>query len=198
MNKLMGFYELREMSLPSIPWKEYTPDVELDPNILWTIRTAVYKGKDLNLPRKVGVDSIKAKRFGDKIYNELIDIGMVIYYPYFVAKKSGNLNVYQNKVVIEAVKNDLWNLVSLSDREVTIIINEGIHYNGNAEFLEKEEIKSLMNHVPEIRKLFRSELISGENILLEWSYAFNCDINARPIGNKYLVFYEARTIKEYC
>lgn len=29
---------------------------------------------------------------------------MIIYYPYFIAEKSGTLNVFNNKVVIEAVR----------------------------------------------------------------------------------------------
>lgn len=31
---------------------------------------------------------------------------MIIYYPYFIAEKSGTLNVFNNKVVIEAVKDE--------------------------------------------------------------------------------------------
>ena len=54
MNKLMGFYELRELSIPTIPWKEYFPGVELSDEFLWTIRSAVNHGDDLNLPRLVG------------------------------------------------------------------------------------------------------------------------------------------------
>ena len=49
MNKLMGFYELRELSIPTIPWKEYFPGVELSDEFLWTIRSAVNHGDDLNL-----------------------------------------------------------------------------------------------------------------------------------------------------
>ena len=50
MNKLMGFLELKEMSLPSIPWKQYTGNEKLDEKYLWTIRSAVYRGEDL--PRR--------------------------------------------------------------------------------------------------------------------------------------------------
>lgn len=35
MNKLMGFLELKEMSLPSIPWKQYTGNEKLDVDNLW-------------------------------------------------------------------------------------------------------------------------------------------------------------------
>ena len=46
----------------------------------------------------------------------------------------------------------------------------------------------------EIRKIFRDELTEGKSILFEWSFARDCDLNKVPIGNEYLVFYEARTV----
>ena len=117
MNKLMGFLELKEMMLPSIPWKQYTGNEELSDDFLWTIRSAVYRGDDLNLPRSVGKDADESKKFADDLLRKINDNGMVIYYPYFVAKKSGTLEVRRDCVVIEAVKDDLWNLVTYSDRK---------------------------------------------------------------------------------
>lgn len=55
MNKLMGFYELKNMQLPSIPWAEYTGNEPFSEQLLWTVRSAVFHGDDLNLPRIVGV-----------------------------------------------------------------------------------------------------------------------------------------------
>ena len=66
MNKLMGFYELRELSIPTIPWKEYFPGVELSDEFLWTIRSAVNHGDDLNL-------HIQDRRSGTGIKKELHD-----------------------------------------------------------------------------------------------------------------------------
>ena len=60
MNKLLGFYELKDSVLPTIPWKEFNKEVKLDSNILWTVRSAVYRGEDLNLPRAVGVNALDA------------------------------------------------------------------------------------------------------------------------------------------
>ena len=65
MNKLMGFLEWKEMSLPSIPWKQYTGNEKLDEKYLWTIRSAVYRGEDLNLPRLVGEDAENATKFAE-------------------------------------------------------------------------------------------------------------------------------------
>ena len=79
MNKLMGFYELKESSLPTIPWQLYTPSVQLDNTKLWTIRSAVNRGDDLNLPRLVGKNAVEAKQFADNLYEKLRDKGIVIY-----------------------------------------------------------------------------------------------------------------------
>ena len=49
--------------------------------------------------------------------------------------------------------------------------------------------------MPEIRKLFKDDLLEGKSALLEWSFAVSCDVNKNPAGDEYLVFYEARTIK---
>lgn len=197
MNKLMGFLELKEMRLPSIPWKRYTGNEDLSNDFLWTVRSAVYRGDDLNLPRSVGKNAEESKRFADNLLQKLNDNGMVIYYPYFVAKKSGTIEVRNNSVIIEAVKEDLWNLVTYSEREVTIVArnNEKTEFVGNSSFLSKDEQNQLYSHVPEIRKIFRDDLLEGNAALLEWSIAVSCNTDKSPSGEEYLVFYEARTVK---
>lgn len=195
MNKLMGFFELRSSSLPVVRWEEFNKNTVLDNNLLWTIRTAVFHGDDLNLPRLVGCNSYEAAKFAKKTLKELDGNGIVIYYPFFVAEKSGTMNVFKNNVVIEAVKDDLWNLVTYSDREVTLLISEQkVEYNGNKDFLSADETQELCANVPKLRHMFRDYLTEGKSVLVEWSYAYNCDINKNKVGNKYLVFYEARTV----
>lgn len=194
LNKLMGFYELRAMQLPAIPWKEYKGDQKLDSRVLWTIRSAVFRGDDLNLPRKVGVTSDEATKFANELWLEMKDKGIVIYYPYFIANKSGTLEVKSDKVIIEAVKNDLWNLVTYSKKDVTYqISNEGVLVDGDASFLLEKEKDELLLYCNEIKRMFRAEILEGKGILLEWSYARNCDISGEPVGEEYLVFYEIRT-----
>ena len=195
MNKLMGFYELSEMDIPSIPWKEYTGKETFDSNYLWTIRSAVFRGSDLNLPRLVGATAQEAKTFADALYSKLKDKGIVIYYPYFLANKSGTLNVFLDRIVIEAVEKDLWNLVTYEDREVTIDIKKDeINVSGNGDFLSQKELDRILANVPAVKKSFRDFFFDGESVLLEWSLAQNSDLKKNPVGEEYLVFYEARTV----
>lgn len=195
MNKLMGFFELKKLNIPTIQWKEYKYDTELDDSILWTIRTAVLKGDDLNLPRSIGENAQVSKKIADQILEKLSGNGIVIYYPYFIAKKSGTLNLNCDSIIIEAVKDDLWNLVTYSEREVTIRINDGkIKYDGDSSFISHDELNIILDQIPKIKASFRDYFTEGKSILLEWSFAFNCDKEKRIIGNEYLVFYEVRTI----
>ena len=195
MNKMMGFYELKESGLPAIRWEEFEKTTSLDSRNLWTIRSALQKGNDINLPRLVGERAEKAQKFALELYEKIKDNGMVIYYPYFVAEKSGTLNIYKDKVVIEAVKEDLWNLVTYSDCEVTIVIQEEkMEFRGNKEFLNQNELMELMLYARKVKGMFRYELIEGKSVLLEWSYAYDSDIEKKRIGSNYLIFYEIRTV----
>lgn len=196
MNKLLGFFELKELSLPSVPWKEYKSNTKFDDNLLWTVRNSVTKGKDLNLPRIVGKTAEEAKSFANTSLNMFGEDGMVVYYPYFVAHKSGTLDIFKDKVVIEAVNEDLWNLVTHSKKDVTIVIDKDNNkeFVGNKNFLEDEELQEILSYVNEIRRKFYQDLSINKSVLLEWSFASNCDINKNPIGNPYLVFYELRTV----
>ena len=81
MNKLMGFFELRDSGLPTIPWREYTGTEVLQPDLLWTVRSAVYRGADQNLPRVVGVTAEEAETFARDLHDRQKDAGMGGYYP---------------------------------------------------------------------------------------------------------------------
>lgn len=195
INKLMGFYELKESGLPSIPWEKFDEKMNLDPKLLWTVRTAVIQGEDLNLPRKIGVSAKEAYEFAQKQNSILGDKGLVVIYPYFIAEKSGTLEVQSDKQIIEGVYKDLWNFVTYNKRDVTIIRSYNDTYiNGEESFFDKLELAELDKQVIKIKKKFRSSLITNKSILLEWSFAYNTDINHKKIGQKYLVFYEIREI----
>lgn len=195
MNKLMGFFELKHSGLPTIKWNEFNKNIIFDEKKLWSIRSALYHGNDLNLPRRIGATAKEAWDFACSLSKELQDKGIVIYYPYFIAEKSGTLEVNWNETIIEAVKDDLWNMVTYSDRDVTLrYIGDDVIIDGNPHFLDENELSELLKNANHVKRLFRNELIDGQSILLEWSFAYDCDSEKKAIGNKYLVFYEARTV----
>jgi len=196
MNKYMGFFELKRMNLPSVPWKQFTRDTVLDENLLWTVRVAVENSNDLNLPRAVGVRAHEAEETGRKLLEEYSGKGMVIYYPYFIAQKSGVLDIDSQRTVIEAVDRDLWNLVTLGRKDVTAVFpQEGEpKFFGNKEFLSEKETRELLKYADIIRGRFRQELIVGKNVFAEWSYAYDTDAGSKPVSDLYIVFYELRCL----
>ncbi len=195
MNKLMGFYELKDINIPTVPWEMYSRDVMLDSSMLWTIRVAVKSGDDLNLPRAVGVTAEVAAEKGIALLEKYKDTGMVIYYPYFIADKSGVIDIRADRTVIEAVDKDLWNLVTHGRKDVTIIHGgDSVKYAGDKEFLSEEELELLNKYINRIKSYYREEISEGKSIIAEWSFAYNTDIDHKPLGEKYLVFYELRSI----
>jgi len=224
MNKYMGFYELREISIPTVPWQLFTADTGLDSNLLWTVRVAVEGGNDLNLPRAVGVSAEEAVKKGRELLKEYSGKGIVIVYPYFIAQKSGMLDISSTRTVIEAVNKDLWNLVTYGSRNMTAVFPfgladegavqmvigrggssdscsksetsdmGGVQIFGDEAFLDTEEQKELLKYSAVLRGRFREKLSEGKSIFAEWSYAFRTDMEHEPIGDRYLVFYELRVL----
>lgn len=195
MNKLQGFYALQKLNLPAIPWKKYDKSLSLDSNILWTIRSAVMEGDDLNLPRMVGVTADEAENFANMLYGQLSPKDLIVYYPFFIAKKSGVLDISNRRITIEAVKEDLWNLVTYNNKDVTIIFeDEDIDFIGDEKFLSHDELIQLIDISTQLKKQLKSELDTGKSVLLEWSFAYKSDINKSPVGDMSLIFYEIRTV----
>lgn len=195
MNKLLGFYELKSNGLPSVEWRKYTSGAELDNNILWTIRSAVEKGDDLNLPRLIGATSEEAKKFADNLLFKLGENDLIIYYPYFIAEKSGVLEIALDKIVIEAVHEDLWNLVTNNNKDVTIIISDNEKtIIGESDFFDDNELAKLLSYVSMLKNRYRDYLFEGKSIFLEWSFSYRSTVDKNKIGDKTLVFYEIRTV----
>lgn len=195
MNKLMGFFELRDSGLPSVPWKIFDEDSKMDKDYLWTVRTAVDKGEDTNLPRIVGKNSDEAYLGAIKLYEYYKNKGMIVYYPYFIADKSGVVDVNNDRVVIEAVEKDLWNFVTNGNKNVTIILGKDKNsYDGDSNFLSNDEINLLIKNINIIKHKYRDNINEGYSMVAEWSFAYNTDINKKATGDKYLVFYELRSI----
>jgi len=143
MNKLQGFWELKTLILPSVPWERYTGSQTLDKNKLWTVRVAVLKGNDFNLPRKVGVTADEAEAFARNLLKTLGKNDLVIYYPYFIAQKSGTLQVDYSRTVIEGVDKDLWNLLTHNRRDITVIQEKAKHiFTATKTSLRPKNLKS--------------------------------------------------------
>lgn len=197
MNKYLGFYELKSLNIPTVRWERFTYDTELDRSKLWTIRVAVEKSKDLHLPRLIGAGAEEAEKKGKELLEVYSNRGMVIFYPYFIAEKSGVLEINNTRTVIEAVENDLWNLVTFGIKNVTMVYpnapNGGnIVYHGDREFLSCEELDELRRCSGVIRGAYRDELNEGRSMLAEWSFAYDTDVSRQPGSERYLVFFELR------
>lgn len=191
----MGFFELKDSGLPSVSWKQFNENTVLDDNYLWTVRMALYEGSDFNLPRIVGKSAEEAYQGGKELYSKYKHNGIIVYYPYFIADKSGTMQINNDETIIEAVDKDLWNLVTLNNKDVTIIkSNEDTKVYGNEQFLSEKELDELFTYEKRVKSLFRSYIISGKTLILEWSYAYKTNANSDKIGDKYFVFYEIKEV----
>jgi hypothetical protein len=122
---------------------------------------------------------------------------LVIYYPYFLALKSGTMSIQEERTVIEAVNRDLWNLTTAGRRDVSMAVqldSGDMSIFGEETFLEPDEISELLRYDKILRAYNHHQLFGSTTVMVEWSYAMNSDLDRRPTGNKYLVFYEYRLL----
>ena len=195
MNKLEGLYELKNLKIPSIDWHIYSHDTVLDNNHLWTIRTAIYNGLDLSLPRSFGKDAHTSKLFADKLLDQIKDKGIVIYYPYLIAEKSGNLQFNKDRIIIEAVEGDLSNLLNGSRVDVTYIWNAEVkEITGDKDFLSINDQIRLLSYVDYLKRRYSEYMILGYEIQLEFSFAFDSSLYGDKVGNRKLIFFEIITL----
>lgn len=89
-------------------------------------------------------------------------------------------------------------MVTESERNVTLYYDiansEGNWMDGDENFLSGDEKKMLLKYADKGRYAFRNYIAEQKNILLEWSFAYQCNAQGEKTGEKYLVFYEARTV----
>ena len=191
MNKLLGFYELKKSGFPTVKWEEFSELTELDENKLWTIRTAVFTGNDTALPKLIGKRACVSYQFAKEQSKLLKDKGIVIYYPFFNAEKSGNIIVSKDNILIEAVDKDLWNLTD--GKTPDFRFNNGKTELGE-DFISDKELQELLCYAEKSRTIFPQIHKDNKTVLLEWSFAYNTNLNKDNIGDKYLIFYEAKEI----
>lgn len=199
MNKLFGFHELKELSIPSVDWKEFKSGTVLDSNKLWTIRTAVLSGSDTSLPRMVGKPAKECMEYAESLLKNYRGKLFVVYYPFFGAVKSGTMMVGKDTTVIEAVYKDLWNLVDLHkiDYSARVLKSGNVKVtSGELDLFNESELNSLIKYAEKVRVYFNKAIRSNELVLLEWSFARDLDTNGEEIGEPYLIFYEVRTIED--
>ena len=195
MNKLEGLYELRRLSIPTIDWKCYEAGTQLDDKYLWTVRMATYSGNDLNLPRMLGENAEKSQRFACEMLDKMGNRGIVIYYPYLLAEKSGNLQISSSRVIIEAVKGDLGSLLNGRLVDVTYIWEGNVNRSyGNKYFLKKVEREQILSYVEYLRRKYLQYLIQGLELQLEFSFAYDCTRQGEKEGKRKLFFFEIRTV----
>lgn len=191
LNKLLGFYELKKTGLPTVKWEEFTRTTQLTSDKLWTIRCGVYQGDDTSLPRSIGKCAEVSQNFALSLLSKLQDSGVVIYYPFFKALKSGTILISNNDLIIEAVNDDLRNL---TDGKNPDYINKNNEIIKGKNFLTKQEFNLLQESIEIAKRYFNSMLLDTRTIYLEWSFAQNVNSIGDLIGSTYLVFYEAKAI----
>ena len=211
INKMAGFYELRRLGLPTVPWQEATPETEFDEDSRWTVRTALLdpSQNDQSLPRIINATKRDAETFvranwhrygmsalGDKI-------GMFIFYPFFHADRSGTLLVDDEDVYIEAVEGDLWNLVDKGKVDYKVGCGVGMAQSYDFKSLLRndfpaEAIESFQKAIEVATHRFRGNIQEGDAVLFEWSLARRTDGAGDPVGDPDeagLIFYEVRTVE---
>lgn len=219
INKLLGFYELKSSGLPHPNFKIYdnTDNINCDKPILYTVRTAVYRGGDISLPRAVGVDGPTAKAKAVEILRQLGDNAQIYVAPYFIATKSGTMLIGPDTLIVEACWEDLWNLVdhhkidgyydgwyheTKKDAEV-LMPGEAVtptRMSSNAiegNILTTELVEDLKKYVERLRRIYRNELLCNNLIYLEWSCACESSLDKVPLSEPELVFFELKIINEF-
>lgn len=197
MNKLFGFYELKDLPVPSVDWKEFKSGTILDDSKLWTIRTAVLSGDDTSLPRMVGKSAKECMEYAESLLKNYRGKLFIVYYPFFGAVKSGTMMVEKDTTVIEAVYKDLWNLVDLHklDYSAKVLKSGNVRVNnGELNFFTESELNTLIKCADKVRTYFNKVIRANELVLLEWSFGRDVDVNGEEVGEPYLIFYEARTV----
>ena len=199
MNKLFGFFELKEVSIPSIDWKEFKIGTVLDDSKLWTIRTTKVSGSDTSLPRMVGRSAKECMEFSENLLKRYGNNLFVVYYPFFGAVKSGTMLVGKDSTTIEATNEDLWNLVDhhILDLSARVSSSGKIRVGiGDSSFFTEDEWRQLTRCSEKVRTYFNKAIRANELVLLEWSFAKDTDVIGNNVGEEYLVFYEAKTVQD--
>lgn len=191
MNKLEGMYELKKSYLPAVDWNLFQEATVLSDACSWTIRTAVFKGHDLHLPKLFGKNGQEAMAFGNKCLHEMKDKGIVFYYPYLTAEKSGVLQFDIHSIQLECVDGDLSRLLDGSSPDASYYWEGTDLKEHGKKILSVKEKSELLEWVFYCRQRYRYIMSLEEKMQLEFSYVRDKDSEHQPSR---LVFFEMRTI----
>lgn len=190
---------MRDMPIPSVPWRRHRVGDVLDPDVLWTVRSAVVDPTrpDQSLPKLVGATGDEATGFADCLAGELGDGGMVVTYPYFSAVSSGTVLVRDGETYVEACHGDLWNLVDHGRVDFRGRLGDGgwSDSSGDPGTVPDEVPTAIGRSLGAIRRQWRDDLFEGRGVLLEWCLSRSVGSDGNPVGEPDFVFMEARTVE---
>ncbi len=197
MNKYIGLLTLKEYRFPTINWKCFNQDTLLDASFLWTIRLAAYyDSNDFGLPCYLGMKSDDAICKGLDLYRSYdMSEYIIMCYPYFVAIKSGTIDLRQDYDVIEVVFGNCTELTRNNNVDLTMIFKDnGYNTIGDDTILDEDEINLLYRYMKLAKYRFRDESLNGCIIILEWSFGYDVDANGIRKSENFLIFNEMRVI----
>ncbi len=195
MNKLDGMYELRKANLPSVDWKEFRRGTILPDDYLWTIRTAVYKGQDIHLPRLFGKPAGVSMRFAEQCLEQMKGKGIIICYPYLQPEKSGVLQFDLRNVYLEGISGDVKKILDGDNPEVFYQWREAeFRTQGKSRLFSEQELMELYRYSQQCKRRYREILSDGSMMQLEFSYAYRVDRDHNKCEDTKLYFFEMRTI----
>lgn len=192
MNKYCGLLEIKFLKLPDLEWIEYNEKTTLNPNKLWTVRTANDFGNNIELPHKIGVSSEEAYKCAIS-WEEKYD--HVLINECFNAKISGNIMVYLEGAVIEWVKGNSTDLTRKGrvDETICLLFKE---YNKIVKTcLDTKVFEKLKSYAKYIAYKERNYLLDDKAIIVEWSVvdSKNNEIEYSYSENE-IVFYDLRIV----
>ncbi len=196
-SRILCFYAIKALysqGVPCVPLEEYNKHTKLSNDKLWTVRTSPINQKGVygDTPKLIGKKSEYVHRWIAMCPSAY----KFFYYPYFIAEKSGLLYIHHRKITIEATKGDLWNLTDNHNCvECITVVKNDQQIIGETEFLTSNEIQSILKYVPYFITQREISFQRGNQLQVEWSFAYDSDLDKHPVGNPHLLFYGFRDIK---
>jgi phosphohistidine swiveling domain-containing protein len=209
--KLRGLSRIEELVLPHPDWSfvavneskdeslEYPSrlriispeELALSKSRTWTVRTCLVGGSpdmEYGLKRAVGIpaDQVtnRLMEFHD-YYNGLNLTIVFVVYPYFLASKSGIIEIHHKEQIIEAVDGEQWRLTE-EGAPPEVWRHEGATVSVSKHlFARRAGQKNVVLTKTQVSKLSKCvSMIPDENVLLEWTFT----------PEEELFFYDMRSV----